>query len=342
MSRYRVVFCGAIEPPRALLEPALQEVDAELEAANPRTTEELVAATRDADGIILHGAVPLPREALAELTRCKIVARTGVGVDRIDLAAAAERGIYITNAAGCNAIEVAEHTIGLLLALARKLVRMNAYVHAGRWQRHSPEMHAYRGRVKRVTGQTLGIVGLGRVGRQVAPRAQGVGLQVIATDPYLDPAVAAGLNVPLVALDELIARADFLTLHCPLTEETRHLIDARRLAALKPGSYVLNCARGEVLAPRALYDALVSGHIAGAALDVTEPEPMPTDSPLLTLDNVLVTAHTAANSDESFADCQRHAAGEVALVLMGEQPTTSVNQPWLTEHQPAERTFGGV
>src|SRR5918912_238245 len=167
MSRYRVVFCGAIEPPRPLLEPALSE-------------------------------------ALAALTRCRIVARTGVGVDRIDLAAAAERGIYVTNAAGCNAIEVAEQTIGLLLALARKLVRMNAYVHDGRWQRHSAELHAYRGRVRRVTGQTLGIVGLGRVGRQVAPRAKGIGLQVIAVDPYLDPAIAAGLNVPLVPLDELI------------------------------------------------------------------------------------------------------------------------------------------
>jgi D-3-phosphoglycerate dehydrogenase len=342
MSRYRVVFCGAIEPPRPLLEPALQEVDAELVAANPRTAEELVAATRDADAIILHGGVPMPRESIVALGRCKIVARTGVGVDRIDLAAADERGIYVTNAAGCNAIEVAEHTIGLLLALARKLVRMNAYVHAGRWQRHTDELHAYRGRVRRVTGQTLGIVGLGRVGRQVAPRAQGVGLQVIATDPYLEPAVAAGLGVPLVGLDELLTRADFLTLHCPLTGETRHLIDARRIAQMKPGAYLLNCARGEVVDPAALYQALVEGHLAGAALDVTEPEPIDPSSPLLTLENVLVTAHTAANSDESFVDCQRHAAGEVALVLMGEQPTTPVNQPWLQAHQSVERSFGGV
>jgi len=342
MSRFRVVFCGAIEPPRPLLEPALNEVDAELVAANPRTADELVAATRDADAIILHGAVPMPREAFAALGRCRIVARTGVGVDRIDLAAAAERGIYVTNAAGCNAIEVAEHTIGLLLALARKIVRMNAYVHAGRWQRHSAELHAYRGRVRRVTGQTLGLVGLGRVGRQVAPRAKGLGLEVLAVDPYLDPAIARGLDVPLVALDDLLPRVDFLSLHCPLTEETRHLIDARRLAQMKPGAYLLNCARGEVVDPAALYQALVDGHLAGAALDVTEPEPINPDNPLLTLDNVLITAHTAANSDESFADCQRHAAGEVALVLMGEQPTTAVNQPWLHAHQPAERTFGGV
>src|SRR5579875_809878 len=341
MSSFRVVFCGAIEPPRALLEPALNEVDAELVAANPRTTDDLVAATRDADAIILHGAVPLPREALAQLTRCRVVARTGVGVDRIDLAAAAERGIYVTNAAGCNAIEVAEHTIGLLLALARKIVRMNAYVHAGRWQRHSAELHAYRGRVRRVTGQTLGIVGLGRVGRQVAPRAKGIGLEVLAVDPYLEPAVARGLDVPLVALDDLLPRADFLSLHCPLTEETRHLIDARRLAQMKPGAYLLNCARGEVVDPAALYQALVDGHLAGAALDVTEPEPIPVDSPLLTLDNVLVTAHTAANSDESFADCQRHAAGEVALVLSGKPPTNPIDEPWL-RRSAVETTFGGV
>src|SRR5436305_2655156 len=170
---------------------------------NPRTEPEVAAARREGDAMILHGSLPITREIVGQLTRCKVICRTGVGVDRMDLAAAAERDIVISNAAGCNSIEVAEQTIGLLITLARKLYRMDQYVRAGRWGRHGAELSRYRGTVHRVAGQTLGIVGLGHVGRQVAPRAQGLGLRVQATDPFLDPKVADGMGVPLVSLDEL-------------------------------------------------------------------------------------------------------------------------------------------
>jgi D-3-phosphoglycerate dehydrogenase len=341
MARFRVVYCGSNEVPVHLIQPILAEIDAELVIARPKTDAEVAEAGRDADALIFHGAVPLTREIVSQLRRCKVVCRTGVGVDRMDLKAAAERGIVVANAAGCNAIEVAEQTIGLLIAIARKLVRMNQYVREGRWRRHSAELHAYRGKVYRIAGKTLGIVGLGNVGRQVAPRAQGLRMQVQAVDPYVDPRLAERLGIRLVSLDELVATSDFVSLHAPLTRETRKMFDRTRFAAMKPTAYLVNCARGGLVDTEALYEALVSGRIAGAALDVTDPEPLPADHPLLALPNVIVTGHTAANSEESYADCQTHAAREVVRVLKGEPPTTAIQDPWLLA-EAQEEGFGGV
>jgi D-3-phosphoglycerate dehydrogenase len=341
MARFRVVYCGSNEVPLNLIKPILDEIDAELVIARPKTDAEVAEAGRDADAMILHGAAPFTREIISELRRCKVVCRTGVGVDRMDLKAAAERGITVCNAAGCNAIEVAEQTIGLLIAVARKLVRMNQYVREGRWRRHTTELHAYRGKVSRIGGRTLGIVGLGHVGRQVAPRAQGLKLNVQAVDPYLDPKIAADLRVPLVSLDELIRTSDFISLHAPLTNETRKMFSAPQFKAMKNTAYLINCARGGLVDTEALYDALVAGQIAGAALDVTDPEPLPSDHKILTLPNVIVTCHTAANSDESYRDCQMHAAQEVARVLMGQPPTTEVKDPWLLA-ESQDQGFGGV
>jgi len=341
MARFRVVYCGSNEVPVNLIKPILDEIDAELVIARPKTDEEVAEAGRDADAMILHGAAPFTREIISQLRRCKVVCRTGVGVDRMDLQAAAERGIAVCNAAGCNAIEVAEQTIGLLIAVARKLVRMNQYVREGRWRRHTTELHAYRGRVYRIAGRTMGIVGLGHVGRQVAPRAQGLKLNVQAVDPYLDPKIARELGVKLVSLDELVKTSDFISLHAPLTNETRKMFGAAQFKAMKNTAYLINCARGGLVDTEALYNALVSGEIAGAALDVTDPEPLPSDHKILTLPNVIVTCHTAANSDESYRDCQTHAAQEVARVLIGQPPTTEVKDPWLLA-EAHDQGFGGV
>jgi len=341
MPNFTVAYCGSNEVPVELLQPILDQIGAELQVSNPRTEQEVAQAGRDADAMILHGAIPITREILGELRRCKVICRTGVGVDRLDLEAAAERDIVISNAAGCNSIEVAEQTIGLLVMLSRKLVRMDQYVRAGRWGRHNAALQAYRGTVHRIAGQTLGIIGLGHVGQQVAPRAQALGLRVQATDPYLAPEIAARLGVPLVPLDDLIRTSDFVSLHAPLYPGTRRMIDAERLRQFKPGAYLLNCARGQLVDTNALIDALRAGQIAGAALDVTDPEPLPGDHPLLELDNVIVTAHTGANSEESYVECQTHAAEEVVRVLRGEPPTTPVNDPWLVG-VPADFGFGGV
>ncbi len=341
MSKYRVVYCGSNKVPVDLIKPILDEIDAELVLANPKTPEEVAEAGADADGMILHGSIPFTRDTFFALKHCKAVCRTGVGVDRMDLMAARERGIVVSNAAGCNSIEVAEQTIGLIVMLARKLVRMNQYVHEGRWRRHTAELHEYRGKVKRITGQMLGIVGLGHVGRQVAPRAKGLGLRVQAYDPYLAPETAQQLGVELVSLDHLLRTSDFITLHAPRTKETLHIVNAESIKLMKRGVYIINCARGPLVDTEALMDALRDGHVAGAALDVTDPEPMPGDHPLLQFNNVIVTCHTGANSDESYVDCQTHAAREVVRVLKGEPPLTEVTDPWLLA-EAAEEGFGGV
>ncbi len=341
MARFRVVYCGSNDVPADLIEPVLREADAEMVVARPTSDEEVAEAGRDADGMIFHGALPLTREIISKLDRCKVICRTGVGVDRLDLAAAREHGIVVCNAAGCNAIEVAEQMIGLMIAISRKLVRMNQYVREGRWRRHTAELHAYRGPVARIAGQTLGIVGLGHVGRQVAPRAQGMKMNVQAADPYVAAVIAEAMDVRLVAFDELVRSSDVITLHAPLVPATRRMFGREQFAAMKNSAYLINCARGGLVDTGALHEALTTGQIAGAALDVTDPEPLPADHPLLMLPNVIVTCHTAANSNESYVDCQTHAAREVVRVLRGEPPTTAIDDPWLlTDAQ--DRGFGGV
>ena len=341
MAKFRVKYFGSNDVPVDLIKPILDEIDAELVIARPKTDAEGAEAGRDADAIIMHGSVPFTREIIAQLKRCKVVCRTGVGVDRMDLQAAAEFGVKICNAAGCNSIEVSEQTIGLLITVARKLVRMNQYVRDGKWRRHTAELHAYRGPVSRIAERTLGIVGLGHVGRQVAPRAQGLKMNVQAVDPYLDPKIARELGVKLVSLEEIIRTSDFISVHAPLTPATRKMFGRAQFAAMKPTAYFINCARGGLVDTDALYDALVAGKIAGAALDVTDPEPLPADHKILTLSNVIVTCHTAANSNESYVDCQTHAAREVARVLVGQPPTTQVKDPWLLA-EAQDQGFGGV
>jgi D-3-phosphoglycerate dehydrogenase len=341
MGKFHVVYFGSNDVPVHLIRPIIEEIGAELTIRRPTSDAEVVEMGRDADGIIMHGSVPLTREIIAQLTRTKVVCRTGVGVDRMDLKAASDHGLIICNAAGCNSIEVSEQAIGLLIAVSRKLVRMNQYVREGKWRRHTAELHAYRGGVYRIAGRTLGIVGLGHVGRQVAPRAQGLKLNVIAVDPYLDPEVARNLRVKLVSLDELIRTSDFVSLHAPLTHQTRKMFGKPQFEAMKKSAYLINCARGGLVDTEALFDALTAGEIAGAALDVTDPEPLPADHKLLTLPNVIVTCHTAANSDESYIDCQTHAAREVVNVLSGKGPTTEVKDPWLLA-EAQDEGFGGV
>ncbi|MBI3067314.1 MAG: phosphoglycerate dehydrogenase [Deltaproteobacteria bacterium] len=341
MGKFHVVYFGSNDVPVNLIKPILAEIDADMTIRRPTNDAEVVEMGKDADGIIMHGSVPFTREIISQLKRTKVVCRTGVGVDRMDLKAAKDHGLIICNAAGCNSIEVAEQAIGLLIAISRKLMRMNQYVRDGKWRRHTAELHAYRGRVYRIQGRTMGIVGLGHVGKQVAPRAQGMKLNVQTYDPYLDPKIAERMGVTMVSFDELIKTSDFISLHAPLTKQTRKMFSTPQFKAMKNTAYLINCARGGLVDTEALYDSLVAGDLAGAALDVTDPEPLPADHKILTLPNVIVTCHTAANSDESYVDCQTHAAREVALVLSGMEPTTEVKDPWLLA-EAEEEGLGGV
>lgn len=341
MGKFHVVYFGSNDVPVDLIKPILAEIDADMTIRRPTNDTEVVEMGSDADGIIMHGSVPLSREIISQLKRCKVVCRTGVGVDRMDLKAASDHGMIICNAAGCNSIEVSEQAIGLLIGISRKLMRMNQYVRDGKWKRHTAELHAYRGRVHRIEGRTIGIVGLGHVGKQVAPRAQGMKLNVQTYDPYLNPNVAREMGVKMVSFDELIATSDFISIHAPLTKQTRHMFSTAQFKTMKTTAYLINCARGGLVDTEALYDALVAGELAGAALDVTDPEPLPANHKILTLPNVIVTCHTAANSDESYIDCQTHAAREVVNVLSGRGPTTEIKDPWLLS-EAQDEGFGGV
>ena len=275
-----------------LLESALQEVDAELVAANPRHGEGKVAATRDADAIILHGGVPMPRESIVVSAAARSLPHGALGVDRIASGGADERGIYVTNAAGLNAIEAAEHTIGLLLRW-RELVRMQSTLHAGLLQRHTDELHAYRGRVRRVTGETLGIVGVGRArpgGAAGARRRPAGDRQPPATSSLWSRTASA---CRWSAWTSCSTRAHFVTLHRREPGSTRHLIDARRIADENLDPPANRARRGG--GPGGTVPGAVEGDLAGAALDVTEPEPIRTES-CATLENVWSRPIPAANS----------------------------------------------
>jgi D-3-phosphoglycerate dehydrogenase / 2-oxoglutarate reductase len=321
----RVVYLGRVAAPREAIEPALAAVGATLTAASGGDEDEIIAALREADGAIIHGRADVTARVLAALPRCRVIAKTGVGVDKMDVEAATAHGILICNAPGGNTQEVADQTLGLLLAITRKYVKTWDYVRSGRWT-SAGNVHAVRGPTRRLEGRTLGILGLGRIGTAVARRAQGFGLRVIAYDPYLSAEQAAERGATLVAeRDELFRQSHVVTIHMPLTAETRRSVGARELALMAPGSYFLNLARGGIVVHDALLAALRSGHLDGAGLDVTEPEPLPTDSPFYELDNVIITAHTAANSEESFLDVNRHAAECVADALAGRMPASPIN-----------------
>lgn len=263
----------------------------------------LFEAVRDVDALIVRSETKVTAELMDAARRLRAIGRAGVGVDNIDVAAATARGIVVMNAPDGNTMTTAEHTFALLLALARRIPQAQTSLKAGRWERKK-----FIGTELR--GKTLGIIGLGRIGRVVASRAQGFEMKVIAYDPFVSPEQARELDIELLPLDQVFERADFLTIHTPLTPETRGIIGAQAFARMKPGVQIVNCARGGLVDERALYEAIKSGKVAGAALDVFSEEPLPPDHPLLALDEVVVTPHLGASTRE---------AQESVAVIVAEQ-----------------------
>lgn len=253
--------------------------------------DDLRRALSACDGLVVRSETKVTADIMDAAKTLRVIGRAGVGVDNIDVPAATTRGIVVMNAPDGNTITTAEHTIALLVALARNVPQANSSVKAAKWDRK-------RFIGAELRGKTLGIVGLGRIGRAVAQRAAALGMKVVAHDPFI--AVQAGeAEVETVSLDEVFSRADFLTIHTPLTTETRGLISADAFAKMKSGARVINCARGGLVDESALYEAISSGKIAGAALDVFEQEPPPADHPLLQLDQVIVTPHLGASTAEA-------------------------------------------
>ncbi len=288
---------------------------------------ELVAEIPSYDALLVRSQTQVTEAVLEAGKRLRVVGRAGVGVDNIDVAAATKRGILVVNAPRGNIAAAAEHTIALLLATARWIPQADASVRRGEWQRSR-----YVG--VEVRGKTLGVVGLGNIGTEVAKRAQGLEMDVIAYDPVVPRERAEQFNVELVELDDLLRRADFVTIHVPLVEGTKNLINAERLTLLKPTARLINAARGGIVDEAALALALRDGRLAMAAADVFEEEP-PVGSPLLELPNFIATPHIAASTAEAQSSVAFDVAEEVAAVLAGELPRYTVNAPALPPEELA-------
>ncbi|HKR02334.1 MAG TPA: phosphoglycerate dehydrogenase [Pyrinomonadaceae bacterium] len=254
--------------------------------------DELMEVLRDYDGLVVRSETKVTAELMSAAARLRVVGRAGVGVDNIDVPAATARGIVVMNAPDGNTITTAEHTIALLVSLARRVPQANGSLREGRWERK-------RFIGVELQGKTLGVVGLGRIGRTVAARARAFGMNIMAYDPFVAPEQARDLELEIAPLEEVFARADFITVHTPLTAETRGIIGAQAFARMKRGVRIINCARGGLVDERALLVAIKEGIVAGAALDVFEQEPPPRDHPLLALDEVIATPHLGASTTEA-------------------------------------------
>ena len=272
------------------------------------------------EGVVVRTA-PFPREIIEAADALKVIGRHGVGVDNIDLKAATEKGVIIVNTPNANATSVAEHTLTVIGALAKQMTVYNKEMRAGQWEIRN----SYR--AVDLDGKTLGLVGIGRVGSLVARKAAAAfNMKVIAFDPYVEPEKAREIDITLVAAsDDIFRQADVVSLHTPLTPETRGFVNAARLRLMKPTAFLVNFSRGEVIDEKALYKALKTGVIAGAAIDVFDPEPPLKDNPLFELDNIIVSPHSAALTQECVIRMATGAAEGVVDVLTGRRPQFVVN-----------------
>jgi D-3-phosphoglycerate dehydrogenase len=319
----RVVHIDPVKPELPIEAALFEAAGIDFSARRCTTDDEVVEAAADADGILCL-AYRLPAGVLERLPALRVIVRYGIGVDNVDVDAATRRGVAVCNVPDYCVDEVANHTMALLLAANRKLVQQNAAIRGGLPFRLRP--------MGPLNGETLGLVGFGRLARAVAARARAFGLRIVAYDPMLSGSMLSSAeDVELVDLDELLERADYVSVHVPLTPQTAGLIGARELALMKPTSYLISTARGGVIAEDALADALRDGRVAGAGLDVWEHEPVASDHPLLAFDSVLATGHTAFYSDRSVGVLRERVADVAIGVLTGADLSAVVNRDVLPE-----------
>jgi D-3-phosphoglycerate dehydrogenase / 2-oxoglutarate reductase len=317
MPAFRVAVADSVFPNLDPAREVLSSIDATLELAPAATPEAIMALAKDADAVLVTYA-KFTAEMIAQLTKCRIISRFGIGVDNVDLDAATKAGIVVTKVPDYCIDEVSDHTMALLLAAVRKIPSSSARTHGGRW-----EMKAVVP-IHRLRGSTIGLVGFGRIPQLVAPKAQAFGMTVVAYDPYAAADVFTRLGVRSVGFADLLKISDYVSIHSPLTPETRNLFGADAFAQMKPSAYLVNTARGPIVDEAALAAALDAGQLAGAALDVMAQEPPP-PSPLFGRDNVIITPHTSFYSEESLVELQTKAAQEVKAVLSGQAPRNPVN-----------------
>lgn len=318
MVRFKVYVSDYDYPDLAIERAVLEPIGAEVIGLQCRTGEGLAELAHDADAILQQYA-KIPAETIVRLSRCKAICRYGIGVDIVDVAAAARQGIIVTNVPDYCLDEVADHTIALAFALIRRLPFYVEATRAGRWH-----WSAGGGAVPRMRGLPLGLVGFGRIAQNMARKLPAFGFRLTAHDPYVSAGFMATFAVRKADLEELLQESRLVCVMCPYTPETHHLMDARRLALMPKGALLVNTTRGKIVDNRALHAALVSGHIAAAALDDTEEEPAkqerwsPADNPLFALPNCLITPHVAYVSEEALAECRRIAAENARAVLLGQ------------------------
>ncbi|MBL7119116.1 MAG: phosphoglycerate dehydrogenase [Dehalococcoidia bacterium] len=281
--------------------------------------EELISLIGDYEALMVRSETKVTQEVIKSGKKLQVIARAGVGVDNIDLDAATQRGIVVVNVPTANTIAAAEHTIALMLALARHIPQAHTHLKGGAWQRND-----FVG--VEIRNKTLGIIGLGNVGSEVARRVQSLQMKVIAHDPFISPEYAHNLRVELVSLESLLKESDFITLHLPLTPSARGLIGSKELSLVKPSVRIINCARGVLINEQALLKAIEEGRVAGAALDVFSEEP-PVNNPLLKNEKVIVTPHLGASTEEAQVTVATDAAQQVAAVLSGQPARYAVNAP---------------
>jgi D-3-phosphoglycerate dehydrogenase len=287
------------------------------------TEDEIIAAIGDADAVVTQTTFQaFPRSLLARLSNVKLIASIGVGYDNLDVDAATEVGILAANVPDASIREVSDHTMALILTCTRGIVRLNEVVKKGGWTAVGDPYITGEiwPRLSRLEGQTLGLIAFGRIAQAVVPKARSFGLRIIACDPHVSADVFRKFDVEQVTLDRLLAESDIVSVHAPLTPETDHLLGLEQLKKMKPTACLINTGRGAVVDHEALYIALSEGYISMAAVDVTEPEPVSADSPLLTLDNFICTAHSAGISPQSFAELQRRPGEEIIRWAKGEWP----------------------
>ena len=316
----------------------LEPIGGELVQTPLKTEEDIIAHAADADAILVGVLEPYTARVIKELSRCKIISRTGIGYSNIDVEEAARQGIPVSIVIGSNSQEVSDYALSWILAFNRRLLPIVQAVHGGAWVSGSPQMVKARGKMRRLNQQTLGLIGMGRIGSLAAQKAKGFGMRVIVYDPYISEEAVRNAGVEAADFDTVLCEADYISIHAQLTAETKHLFDASAFEKMKPSAYLINAARGGFVDETALYNAVSEGSIAGAALDVTDPEPPAVNNPLFGLDQVFLTGHSSWFSDASAAESLQIATDAVFKALRGEWPPTLANPA--VKEQPNARIGG--
>ena len=317
--KYRVVMTDYDYESLAEIEKALDKIDAEFIPAHCKNEDEVIELTREADAIITEYYDPLNRRLIEHLRKCKVIVRTGIGVNTIDIQAATDHNICVVNVPDYCLDEVTEHVLSLLFILARKVSLLTNSVKKGEWNWNIVKP------VFRIKGRTLGLVGLGKIGKSLAKKAKGLEMSLICYDPYIDTEQAEKEGVKSVSFEDLLKESDFISIHTPLNEETRGMFGEKEFRMMRKGACIVNTSRGPIIENKALYEALKQGWIAGAGLDVMEKEPPDKEEPLLRLDNVVLTPHCAWYSHNSEVRLKTTVGEEVARVLSGRRPLSLVN-----------------